>query len=304
MCSCRPLALTCFSTTDKSPTAMASLYTQNDQTVCTFWILFKSSAWRNHVLTQDPCAEQTDGSIKTTLCSLSVSLLLEVSSLVFYSLAILALKTMTNFLNKKRTHKFPHQNWIPASAKSRIKTRSKFTSTFWTLAPAWLHMSCDLRENRVRWWVGKENMMSETNTMDIWPQQEPGKGSTVKQYLIEVCSRGIDAASLYISIVAKTWCIYPGKTIFKTHANHHSWCQLDIHSSALHCPKTWQWHIINKFTIYHTVCKLYDVFSACKSQQPCEIQRQPTCVQPILKTKRIMEDLILKNTTCPRLFSS
>jgi len=36
------------------------------------------------------------------------------------------------------------------------------------------------------------------------PNRNQGKGSTMKQYLVvEVCRRGIDAASLYISIEAK-----------------------------------------------------------------------------------------------------
>lgn len=76
-----------------------------------------------------------------------------------------------------------------------------------------------------QWWV----KLTLSWTYDR--NRNQGKGSTMKQYLVvEVCRRGIDAASLYISIEAKHDVyiyIYPATTIFKTHTNHHSWCQLD-----------------------------------------------------------------------------
>ena len=95
----------------------------------------------------------------------------------------------------------PHQNWIPASAKSRINTRSKFTSTFWTLAPAWFQRKQGFpvvgRKGK-QWWV------KPTLSWTYDRNRNQGKGSTMKQYLVvEVCRRGIDAASLYISIEAK-----------------------------------------------------------------------------------------------------
>ena len=152
----------------------------------------------------------------------------------FYSWA---LKTMTNFVNKKKEPQFswaqhPHQNWIPASAKSRINTRSKFTSTFWTLAPAWLQRHVGLKGKQgfpVVGRKGKQWWVKPTLSWTYDPNMNQGKGSTMKQYLVvEVCRRGIDTASLYISIEAKhDVYIYPGTTIFKTHTNHHSWCQLD-----------------------------------------------------------------------------
>lgn len=78
-----------------------------------------------------------------------------------------------------------------------------------------------------QWWV------KPTLSWTYDRNRNQGKGSTMKQYLVvEVCRRGIDAASfssalkqnmMYIMYIY----IYPATTIFKTHTNHHSWCQLD-----------------------------------------------------------------------------
>lgn len=166
-----------------------------------------------------------------------------------------------------------------------------------------------------QWWV------KPTQSWTYDRNRNQGKGSTMKQYfVVEVCRRGIDTASLYISTEAKhDVYIYisryndfqdPHKSSQLMSIGHKAQRSLLLIGRASTLPPyiaqrhIWQWHITNKFTIYHTVCKLYDAFSAWKSQQPCEIQRQPTCIQPIWKTKRIIEDLILKNTTFPRLFSS
>ena len=106
---------------------------------------------------------------------------------------------------KKRIHRFPqqhpHQNWIPASAKSRIKTRSKFTSTFWTLAPAWFQRHVGLKGKQgfpVVGRKGKQWWVKPTLSWTYDRNRNQGKGSTMKQYLVVEACRSYHAI-LYVN---------------------------------------------------------------------------------------------------------
>ncbi len=97
---------------------------------------------------------------QTTLCSLSISLL----DIIGLSWFILFLSN-TDFLSNIDRIKIGSLH--PQKVGSKLDQSSHPLFERWH-RPGYSDMSRDLRENRVRWWwVGKEKMMSETNTMYI-----------------------------------------------------------------------------------------------------------------------------------------